>query len=102
MQWQVNIKGFQSYLRLEKSLAKNSIVAYIEDVKRFVQFLADKKYDLSPEKIEHAHMTEFVKWLNQLNRSATTQARVISGIRAFYKYLLLENLVTKIVHQIHS
>jgi len=95
MQWQVNIKGFQSYLRLEKSLAKNSIVAYTEDMSRFVQFLSDKKYDLSPEKIEHKHMTEFVRWLNELDRSATTQSRVISGIRAFYKYLLLENLVTK-------
>lgn len=95
MQWQVNIRGFQSYLQLEKSLAKNSIVAYTEDMERFVRFLADRKYDLSPEKIEHIHMTEFVKWLNELNRSATTQSRVISGIRAFYNYLLLENLVTK-------
>ncbi|MBI4929333.1 MAG: site-specific tyrosine recombinase XerD [Bacteroidetes bacterium] len=95
MQWQISIKGFQSFLKLEKSLAKNSIVAYTEDVERFVQFLADKKYDLPPDKIEHRHMTEFVKWLNELERSATTQSRVISGIRAFYKYLLLENLVTK-------
>lgn len=95
MQWEISIKGFQSFLRLEKSLSKNSIVAYTEDVERFVQFLSDKKHDLSPDKIEHAHMTEFVKWLNELDRSATTQSRVISGIRAFYKYLLLENLVTK-------
>ncbi len=64
-------------------------------MERFVQFLADKKYDLAPEKIEHVHITEFVKWLTEKDRSATTQSRVISGIRAFYKYLLLENLVTK-------
>ncbi|MBI3501030.1 MAG: site-specific tyrosine recombinase XerD [Bacteroidetes bacterium] len=95
MQWQVNIKGFQSFLKLEKSLAKNSIVAYTEDMERFVQFLSEKKYDLSPGKIEHKHLTEFIEWLNKLQRSATTQSRVISGIRAFYKYLLLENLVTK-------
>ena len=95
MQWEASIKGFQSFLRLEKSLSKNSIVAYTEDVHLFVQFLADKKLDISPEKIEHAHMTEFLMWLNKKNRSATTQSRVISGIRAFYKYLLLENLVTK-------
>ncbi len=95
MQWEVSIKGFQSYLRLEKSLAKNSIVAYTEDMQRFVQFLSEKKYGLSPAQIEHKHLTEFIEWLNKLERSATTQSRVISGIRAFYKYLLLENLVTK-------
>ena len=95
MQWPVSLKGFQSYLKLEKSLSENSIIAYTEDVERFVQFLADKEYDLSPDKIEHKHMTEFVKWLTQKDRSATTQSRVISGIRAFYKYLLIENLVSK-------
>ena len=95
MQWQIAIKGFQSFLRLERSLSKNSIVAYTEDVERFVQFLSDKKYDLPPEKIEHVHMTEFLQWLNELDRSATTQSRVISGLRSFYKYLLLENLVSK-------
>lgn len=95
MQWLSSIKGFQSFLRLERSLSKNSIVAYTEDVERFVQFLADKKYDLSPENIEHVHMTEFLQWLNELDRTATTQSRVISGLRAFYKYLLLENLVSK-------
>lgn len=95
MNWQVNIKGFQTYLRLEKSLSRNSVVAYTEDVGRFLQFLSDKKYDLQAEKIEHKHLTEFLQWLNEKDRSATTQSRVISGIRAFYKYLLVENLVTK-------
>ncbi|TAL61771.1 MAG: tyrosine recombinase XerD, partial [Bacteroidetes bacterium] len=94
MQWQSTIKGFQSFLKLERSLSANSIVAYTEDVQCFVQFLADKKYDLNPEKIEHKHLTEFLQWLNELDRSATTQSRIISGIRAFYKYLLLENMVT--------
>lgn len=82
-------------MRLEKSLAKNSIVAYTEDIECFVRFLSEKKYDLSPDKIEHKHLTEFIEWLNKLERTATTQSRVVSGIRAFYKYLLLENLVTK-------
>lgn len=95
MQWGSTIKGFQSYLRLEKSLSKNSIVAYTDDMNRFVEFLADKKYDLMPAHVEHRHLVEFVEWMNRLDRSATTQSRVISGVRAFYKYLLLENLVTK-------
>lgn len=95
MQWQSTLKGFQSFLKLERSLSANSIVAYTEDVERFVQFLAEKKLNLNPEQIEHKHLTDFLQWLNKLERSATTQSRVISGIRAFYKYLLLENLVTK-------
>ncbi|MBI4945101.1 MAG: site-specific tyrosine recombinase XerD [Bacteroidetes bacterium] len=94
MNWDVSIKGFQSFLRLEKSLSKNSIVAYTEDVHLFVHFLAEKKLDLPPDKIEHTHLTEFLMWLNQKDRTATTQSRVISGIRAFYKYLLLENLAS--------
>lgn len=95
MQWEIAIKGFQSYLKLEKSLSENSIVAYTEDVQRLVNFLKEKGYDLSPEKIEHEHLKEFVQYLNELNRSATTQSRVISGIRAFYKYFLLEDIVSK-------
>ena len=95
MLWKSSLIGFQSYMRLEKSLSKNSVVAYTEDVERLIQFLDEKKYDLSPEKIEHEHLIEFINWLNKKERSATTQSRVISGIRAFYKYLLLENLVSK-------
>ncbi len=94
MNWQINIKGFQAYLKLEKSLSKNSIVAYTEDVESFVRFLIEKNYDLPPEKIEHIHFTEFVVWLNKLDRSPTTQSRVLSGMRAYYKYLLIENMVT--------
>jgi integrase/recombinase XerD len=95
MQWQIAIKGFQSYLKLEKSLSENSIIAYTEDVQQLVNFLKEKKYDLSPEKIEHEHLKEFVQWLGEMNRVATSQSRVISGIRAFYKYLLLENIISK-------
>ena len=95
MLWKSSLIGFQSYMRLEKSLSKNSVVAYTEDVERLIQFLDEKKYVLSPEKIEHEHLIEFINWLNKKERSATTQSRVISGIRAFYKYLLLENLVSK-------
>jgi integrase/recombinase XerD len=77
MQWHSSIKGFQSFLRLERSLSANTIVAYTEDIERLVHFLGEKKYDLSPENLEHIHLTEFLKWLNELDRSATTQSRVI-------------------------
>jgi len=91
LNWKIYIQGFKSYLTLEKSLSGNSIEAYEHDVYKLVQFLEAQKYSLSPKEIELKHLQEFLKWVNELGMSATTQARVISGIKSFYKYLLLEN-----------
>lgn len=93
MKWESNIKEFQSFLKLEKSLSQNSIEAYVRDITRFTQFLAYFNYDISPSDIEFSHLKEFVEWLNKLGMEARTQARVISGIRAFYKYLLYEDII---------
>lgn len=91
MNWKIYIQGFKSYLALEKSLSGNSIEAYEHDVVKLVQFLDAKKLSISPKEIDLKHLQEFVQWVNELGMSAHTQARVISGIKAFYKYLLLEN-----------
>lgn len=58
-----------------------------------VQFFEFKKYDVSPKDVELKHLQEFVKWVNELGMTATSQARLISGIKGFYKYLLLENVL---------
>ena len=89
MNWKIYIKGYSSYLKLERSLAKNSIEAYEHDVEKLVQFLEFKKLELSPKQIELNHLREFLNWTNELGMSAGTQARVISGIKSFYKYLLV-------------
>lgn len=94
MNWKIYIQGFKSFLTLEKSLSKNSIEAYLHDVERLIQFLEFKKYDISPKEIELKHLQEFLKWINELGMSAGTQARVISGIKGLYKYLLLENVLS--------
>ena len=93
MNWNIYIKGFSSFLKLERSLSENSIEAYIHDVEKFVQFLEFKQYALSPTSIELKHLKEFLKWTNELGMGARTQARVISGLKSFYKYLLLENVL---------
>jgi integrase/recombinase XerD len=93
MNWSILINNFKSYLSLERSLSHNSVDAYLRDTERITQFLAYKNYDLSPAQIELKHLQEFLEWINQLGISPTTQARVISGIKAFYKYLLIESLV---------
>jgi len=94
MNWKIYIHGFKSFLALEKSLSANSIEAYLHDVEKLVQFLDYKKYNLSPKEIELTHLQEFLKWINELGMSAPSQARIISGIKGFYKYLLLENILS--------
>ncbi len=93
MNWKIYIKGYSSYLKLERSLSENSIEAYEHDVEKFVQFLEFKKMELSPKQVELSHLREFLIWTNELGMSARTQARVISGIKSFYKYLLVENIL---------
>ena len=93
MNWKGYTQGFKSFLALEKSLSGNSIEAYLHDVEKLIQFLEYKKYDCTPKEIELKHLQEFVKWINELGMSATSQARIISGIKSFYKYLLLENVM---------
>lgn len=93
--WQPYINGFKSFLKLEKSLSGNSIEAYIHDVTKITQFLEYSKVDIKPEQLELFHLQNFLKWINELGMTATTQARVISGLKGFYKYLLLEDIIKK-------
>ncbi|GAB4134850.1 MAG: site-specific tyrosine recombinase XerD [Bacteroidia bacterium] len=93
MSWKADIAGFRSYLKLEKSLSPNSVEAYQNDIEKLQQFLEFKKLQQTPSEITTATLREFLRWINELGMTATSQARIISGIRAFYKYLLLENMV---------
>ncbi|MEI7661457.1 MAG: site-specific tyrosine recombinase XerD [Bacteroidota bacterium] len=93
--WNSYIVGFKAYLQLEKSLSGNSVEAYLHDVAMLTQFLETKGLSFGPEKVELHHLQEFLKWITELGMTARTQARVISGLRAFYHYLVLENLVRK-------
>lgn len=92
MLWQSYIKGFKAFLKLEKSLSVNSVDAYIRDVAKLTQFLEIKGIHGNPDQIGLNQLQDFLKWVNELGMSARTQSRVISGIKAFYKYLVLENL----------
>ena len=94
MIWQSYIKGFKVFLQLERSLSVNSVEAYIHDIEKFVQYLDCQKLNIVPEKIELKHLRDFLKWINELGIGARSQSRIISGIKAFYKYLLLEDVIT--------
>ena len=93
MDWQSSINGFKSYLQLEKSLSVNSIQAYIRDVNQLVEYLNGTGSTVAPDKIQLRDLQGFIKWIHELGMNERTQARTISGIKAFYKYLLLEDLV---------
>ncbi|MEM8908442.1 MAG: site-specific tyrosine recombinase XerD [Bacteroidota bacterium] len=93
MNWNPNLQGFKAYLMLERSLSANSIDAYCRDVEKFVRFLELKELVLSPLAIQLSHLEDFIFWLNELGLGANSQARIISGLRAFYKYLLVEDLI---------
>ncbi|MEP7171748.1 MAG: site-specific tyrosine recombinase XerD [Bacteroidota bacterium] len=94
MPWQSYINGFRSFLQLEKSLAGNSLEAYEHDVVKLFQYTEAKQLSRTPEKISTADLKGFIQWVNELGMSARSQARMISGIKAFYKYLLLENVIS--------
>ena len=91
--WSSFIRGYKAYLQLERSLSENSVDAYVHDVNKFTQYLDYASLSLTPEKIELYHLQEFLKWINGLGMTARSQARIISGLKGFYKYLLLENVV---------
>ncbi|MCX6279602.1 MAG: site-specific tyrosine recombinase XerD [Bacteroidetes bacterium] len=87
--------GFKAYLQLERSLSTNSIEAYIHDVEKLTQYFELIGVSDGPEAISLHQLQDFIKWIAELGITARTQARLISGLRAFYKYLLIENIVTR-------
>ena len=91
MLWQTFISGFKSYLQLERSLSANSIDAYLSDVEKLTQFLEMNKLELLPEQIELKNLEDFLVWINKLGLNEASQARIVSGIKAFYKYLVMED-----------
>ena len=93
MNWNISLKGFKAYLLLERSLSDNSIEAYVHDVQKLVEYLNLKELNLSPLEITGDELEEFIFWLNGLGLGARSQARILSGLKSFFKYLLMEDLI---------
>ena len=91
--WDLQIKYFKNYLKLERSLSANSIEAYIRDVSKLQQFMEMKYPKLSATKVTSKHLQGFIAYINELGMSAHSQARILSGIKAFYKYLIFEEQI---------
>jgi integrase/recombinase XerD len=93
LDWRSAIKGFQAYLKLEKSLSENSIEAYSRDIEKLYQFIEIQPDKLNPENVTLTHLRQFIVWASELGMIPSSQARILSGIKSFYKYLLMEDLI---------
>jgi integrase/recombinase XerD len=93
LDWPKAIKGFKAYLKLERSLATNSIDAYSKDLDKLYQYADLQINKKSPTEFSLHDLRGFINWVNELGMIPSTQSRIISGIKSFYKYLLVEDLI---------
>lgn len=93
MTWTSAIHAFRAYMLLERSLSQNTIEAYENDVQKFVQYLELYKPALGPLGVRRGDVEQFILWVNNLGLEGSSQARLISGMRAFYKFLMVEDLI---------
>jgi len=93
LDWRSAIKGFQAYLKLEKGLSDNSIEAYSRDIDKLCEYADIQPNKLHPEAFTLNDLRQFINWVNELGMIPSTQARLLSGIKAFYKYLLVEDII---------
>ena len=91
--WEIYKKGYKAWLQLEKSLSDNSVEAYLGDIDKLTQFLLDAHIEKTPADIELKDLQQFLKWVSGLGMTASSQSRIVSGIRSFYKYCAIENIV---------
>lgn len=92
--WEIYKKGFKAYLQLEKSLSEHSVEAYLRDIDKLTTYFMASQQTPTPASITLKDLQSFVQWAGELGMRATSQARLISGIRAFYKYCLTEQIIT--------
>jgi len=92
--WEPYKKGFKAYLQLERSLSEHSIEAYLNDVEKLTVFLLAKELKKTPAEVELGDLQQFLRWIAELGMTPASQSRIISGLRTFYRYCLLEDIVS--------
>lgn len=93
--WRIYQRGFTAYLQLEKSLADHSVEAYLRDLGKLISFLEMNAPDSKPADITLKQLETFVQWIAEIGMTATSQARIISGIKSFFNYCLQERYVAE-------
>ncbi len=95
MSWKYHISQFKSYLQLERSMSPNSVEAYVQDITKLQQFLEMKEIDADPSNVQDFHIRDLLEYIRELGMSAYSQARIVSGIKAFFKYMVFDGELTK-------
>ena len=92
--WDIYKKGFKAFLQLEKSLSVHSVEAYLRDIDKFAQYLYDEVGAIGPAEVSLKHLQSFIQTIGKLEMAPSSQARIISGIKSFFKFCLLEQIIT--------
>src|ERR1035437_5159455 len=90
LSWKQSFRNFETYLRLEKSLSDNSIEAYLNDVFKLEKYFNETGIEISPIRVSYSDLQAFLTWYASNNTNTRTQSRVLSGISAFFRFLLIE------------
>lgn len=95
LNWAESLRNFENWLRLEKSLSENSIEAYLQDIKKLKDFAEKDRKQIFPSNVTYSDLKEFVSWFAKDKMNARTQARIISGVRAFFKFLMIDGEIVE-------
>lgn len=93
MSWNVYIRGYQNYLQIEKSLSKNTVDGYCRDIKKLNNFFNGNDDKKKIEDVNYQDFQNYLSYLNDLKINARSQSRVISSMRSFFKFLILEKII---------
>ena len=88
MDWDIHVQEYENYLKLERSLSPNSVEAYVHDVIKLKQFLEISNSDFTPLQVSLTELRNFIEYINDLGMTPFSQARIISGLKSFYKFLV--------------
>lgn len=95
MIWSDYLDSYKNYLQLEKSLSGNTVEAYLKDIKKFTDYLEGKGFSKHPKEVTQEIIREFIDFINELGMSASSQARALSGIKSFFKFLLIQDEIPR-------
>ena len=92
MNWAIYKKGFKAFLQLEKSLSAHSVEAYLRDIDKLTNYFKSIEKEIGPADVTLKDLQGFIQCIGEMEMAATSQARIISGIKSFYKYCVLEQI----------
>jgi integrase/recombinase XerD len=95
LDWTKYTQGYHAFLKLEKSLSVNTISAYLSDLDKLISYFDIQDTKMNPEKVEYSHLKDFIVWAGELGMGLRSQSRLVSGIKSFFKYLLIEEIIAR-------